>query len=176
MTFFSEKGRALDLGCATGTDSFSLAELGYSVDAVDLNSENIDLLKKALVSDSGQSFNINPICSDIRTFDIQADKYTLIICNNVLPFISDKEMVKKLISDMSSGLVSGGNLYFSVFGPKDAWAGKMDMSFFESEEILGILSVLPLEIYERSTTEGYNKTMKDVVKYSHIHRFILKKK
>jgi hypothetical protein len=50
------------------------------------------------------------------------------------------------------------------------------MSFFEAEEILNIIANPPLDIYERSITEGYAKIKNGNSKYCHIHKFMRVKK
>ncbi len=169
----TKEGRALDFGAGIGRDAFSLAEMGYTVDAVDKDTK---LIVKTIseIPHEENSFisRINVVQDHLSYFPTPPGTYQVIICTNVLPFIPDKVETKKLIIKMVGGLISGGVLYFTLFGPKDDWIYRKDMSFFDIDEILSLLNDLPLKIYERSTTEGYVKTMKGKIKYAHVHRFI----
>ena len=77
---------------------------------------------------------------------------------------------------MSNGLISGGIMYFSLFGVKDAWFGKSNMSFFDQGEVEQMLNrILGITLIYKTTKEGYDKTMKGDIKYWHIFRFVYKK-
>lgn len=170
-SLLSKRGNALDLGCGTGADSLALAQMGYDVDSVDSHNDRVQTLKEKI-----GELNIHAIQVDIRDFNIDREKYSVIICNNVLSFLKNKEEILNMIRKMSDGLVPQGAMYFTVFGPHDGWADNKEMSFLEYEDILKFLNGLPLKIYHRSTEEGYGKKMDDTIKYWHIHRFYCIKK
>ncbi len=157
LGLLKEGGFALDLGCGDGSDSDALKALGYEVTPVDIGSP------------------YPSIKEDIRRYRIDPDRYDVIICNNVLPFISDKEDVKKALANIFQGLNDHGVAFLTFFGPKDDWAQRPTMSFFDFAEITGYLRSFGLFILESSTTEGYGKTMKGNIKYCHIHRFLCSK-
>lgn len=169
----SGKGQALDLGCGVGSDAISLAAMGYSVDAVDQNQASTDAL---VLKAKENNFSINIYHKDIKDFNIQAGKYSIIICNNVLPFVEDKQAILELLKNIANGLGSKGVLYFTAFGPRDEWADNPKMSFFDYDELVKFLGTLSIEIYHRSTEEGYGKKMDGSIKYWHIHRFFCIKK
>ena len=164
-------GRALDLGCGGGVDAQELAELGYAVDAVEKDEKYSEALSKL-----AQNLSVSVHLAAIETFPIHPSTYSVIIANNSLPFISEKKCVKDILRKSVAGLTENGVLYFTLFGPKDAWASKNGMSFFAYDEALAFLQTLPVSVYHRSTEEGYGKTMKDEIKYWHIHRFFCMKK
>lgn len=165
------KGKALDLGCGTGADSLALAQMGYEVDSVDSHSERIQALGEKI-----GEFNIHAMQADIRGFNLEKEKYSVIICNNVLSFLKNREEIFAMIRKMSYGLIPQGVTYFTIFGPHDGWAENREMSFLEYEDVLKFLNDLPLKIYHRSTEEGYGKKMDGTIKYWHIHRFFCTKK
>jgi SAM-dependent methyltransferase len=150
---------ALDLGCGRGGDSDYLSSLGYTVVSVD-----------------EERHNGTAIISDIRSYAIEAGRYSVIICNNVLPFILDKKDVEHLIRNMVAGLKKGGVTFFTVYGPHSGFKGRKGMSFYEYEEILKIVETLPVEIMDRTTTEGYSKNGRGEIIYQHSHRFMLKRR
>ena len=74
---------------------------------------------------------------------------------------------------MTNGLKSSGVLYFTLFGPRDGWAGKRpELSFIEHSEILEVLAELPLKIHFQAIEEGYGPLMSGDIKYWHIFRFL----
>lgn len=156
------KGEALDLGCGKGSASSDLLSLGYKITSVDKMPTQIE--------------GVNFVASDIRDFTIEKGKFSVIVCNNVLPFINDKKVVIKLINQMIEGLTQEGVLYFSIFGIHDAWAGDSKMSFFSYDEISSIVDSLTIKTFEKNSFEGYGKTMRGDMKYWHIFRFVLTNK
>lgn len=167
----SDGGRVLDLGCGEGVDAKELALLGHTIDVVEVSPQHLVSLEKL-----AKEFPITVHAVSIEKFAIQKDTYALVIANNSLPFLSNKNVVQEILRESVAGLVTGGVLYFTLFGPKDAWSSKESMSFFEYNEIVSFIQTLPVQIYNRSTEEGYGKTMKGDIKYWHIHRFFCIKK
>ena len=158
LGLLKKRGFALDLGCGNGDDSEALKSLGYEVVSIDIDSEYAG------------------IKSDIRDFKIEQGKYAVIICNNILPFIPDKEDVKRIIQDICKGLNLDGVAFFTLFGVNDEWSHKPSMSFFGLSEISSYIKDLGIFVLEYSMTEGYGKTIKGDIKYWHIHRFLCAKK
>ncbi len=165
------KGHALDIGFGNGNDTLFLATHGYKVDAIEPYSFKVRELQEKI-----RNLPINIIKSDIQDFVIKKDIYSVIIANNILPFISDKSKVEELINSLVQSLISGGKIYITLFGPKDDWYGKQNMSFFEFEEALAIFEELNLKAYHVCTEEGYGKTMKGDMKFWNIHKFLYLKK
>jgi len=148
----------LDLGCGNGMDSDFFKGIGYEVTSVDSNTAYKGAIK-----------------ADIKDFNIETGKYGVIICNNVLPFITDREVVKEIIIRISKGLADKGVAALSVFGQKDDWTSKKNMSFFAPEEISAYLDSIGVNVIEKVVTEGYGKTMNGEVKYWEVIRFLFSK-
>jgi SAM-dependent methyltransferase len=64
--------RALDIAAGSGRNAIYLAEQGFAVDAVDISDRGLALV-------SGLHPNIRPVCADLDTFDIPAQRYDLIV-------------------------------------------------------------------------------------------------
>jgi SAM-dependent methyltransferase len=162
LGLLSRKGFALDIGCHSGYDSKLLKDMGYTVEAVD---------KKDFPPVPGIPFTK----ADIIDFPIETAKYSLILCNNTLPFIKDKKDVANVIAKISEGLVPGGIAHFTLFGHNDDWADNLDWSFYDYDEAKQIVHALPWDIVEQSNFEGEGMTMKGEPKHFEIHRFTCKK-
>jgi len=66
--YLSSVGKALDVACGNGRNSVFLAPKGFVVDAVDISKVAIDQL-------AGTHPNINVICTDLDTWNIQPNHY-----------------------------------------------------------------------------------------------------
>jgi SAM-dependent methyltransferase len=99
--FFSmAPGRtALDIAAGSGRNSLFLAELGFRVDAVDIAEEGLAVF-------AGRHPAIRPICADLDSFDIPAERYDLIL--NVL------YLNRRLFPQIREGLRPGGLLIFET--------------------------------------------------------------
>lgn len=100
---------AIDLGAGNGIQSVALAELGYSVTAVDFNKQLLSEL-----SDKTGNLRIKTIHSDIRNlkqFNIQPE--LIVCCGDTLTHLESITEVKQLIADTSEILCPDGKLILS---------------------------------------------------------------
>ena len=104
-----------------------------------------------------------------KSIELSSTVVKLII---ILPFIESKEKVKEIIKNIVSGLKSDGCFYITLFGIKDAWIDKKNMSFWEYDEIKNILDSLDVNFYHNTIEEGYGRTMKGDIKYWNVFKFI----
>ncbi|RMD46092.1 MAG: methyltransferase domain-containing protein [Aquificota bacterium] len=96
---FAPEGKALDIACGLGRNSIFLAEKGFQVDAVDIS----DVALKKL---QGKK-HINPIEADLDIYNIEKNRYSLIININYLN--------RRLFPQIKEGLINGGVLIFETF-------------------------------------------------------------
>ncbi len=151
--------RALDLGCGRGVDAAYLTGLGYEVTAVDV-----------------EPYYAGAIVRDLSRFVIEPAVYSIIICHNVLPFILSKKEVTRIIHDMTAGLRPGGVAYFTVYGPNSGFKDRSDMSFFTYDEILAVVESLPVDVIDKTTSEGFVRSGEGKVIYQHAHKFMVKRR
>ena len=85
------KGRALDLACGNGRNALYLAELGFTVDAVDIAPAALKLAQDAARE---RGLAIHPILADLDEYPLPADTYDLITTSfymnrNLIPRVKD---------------------------------------------------------------------------------------
>ena len=112
MQFFRENafvptgsGLAIDLGAGSGFQSIPLAEIGYSVTAIDLN-EN--LLRE--LRNNSQSLNVDIIQDDLMSFQRHCQaKVELIVCmTDTLIHLDSKDKVLRLFRESFTSLEDNG--------------------------------------------------------------------
>lgn len=101
---------ALDLGAGHGLQSVSLAHLGFSVTAIDIN---IRLLTELKIN--GADLKINTIKDDIRNVsNYKGLQPELIICwGDTLTHLENHKEIEKFLRDCCEMLPSGGKLILS---------------------------------------------------------------
>jgi tellurite methyltransferase len=129
----------LDLGCGQGEDSLFLANNGFMVTAVDISEEVIDKMNK--IKSELKLNNLELIRADIKDFEIEKNKYQVIICCNVLNFLN-KDSAMDIVNRIKDNLAEGGYAIIEVFTEKDPsfitehrFAG-----YFKEQELLQIFS------------------------------------
>jgi SAM-dependent methyltransferase len=129
--YFPKAGKALDLGCHVGNESRELLSRGFEVDGVDVQDiSNI----------TNEHFRFRQ--SDIKDFKIKPDAHDIILAYYVLPFLKEKELVQKAVSDIRGGLKKDGIAIITLFGKEHEWFknGKGKHAYFtleEAKEIIG---------------------------------------
>ena len=146
------KGKeVLDLGVGQGTNSIPLSNLGYNVTGVDYSTKCLNICHQNCPE-------LNLIQSDIRTFNIDKNKYDLILSRCVLHFLH-KDDSYEIMYSIKENLKENGLIYISVFSCNDPkfeqkansnefetlenniFHNKINdtyISFFKKEEILNI--------------------------------------
>ncbi|MFA5232929.1 MAG: methyltransferase domain-containing protein [Sulfurimonas sp.] len=92
-------GHAIDVACGTGRNTHYLADLGFTVDAVDISDYALNKVKKSAM--------INKIDTDLDKYNLTPNKYDLIVNVNYLN--------RRLVSQMKDALKGGGVLIFETF-------------------------------------------------------------
>jgi SAM-dependent methyltransferase len=96
---YAKVGNALDLACGTGRNSHFLEKFGFKIDAVDLSDYALSQIK--------ESPNIIKIEVDLDEYDLEKEKYDLILNTNYLN--------RRLMAQMIDALKEGGLLIFETF-------------------------------------------------------------
>jgi SAM-dependent methyltransferase len=111
--FLPERGRVLDVGCATGTYAIPLARMGYDVCAFDLDSPMVESMvaktegddnpPRALVYDMSHLSGLN-----VGSFDLV---YSI---GNTLVHLDSLEAVDRFLTDVRDKLNEGGALVIQI--------------------------------------------------------------
>ena len=131
----------LDLGVGKGYNSVLLSNFGFNVTGVDISNESLKYIEENF-----DCANLTLINKDVRKFEIEKNKYDLILSSNVLHFMP-KEDFLKIIKKIKENLKEDGLIYISVFSKEDP-SSKLNkdfkentcISYFSKEEILDIFS------------------------------------
>ena len=92
-------GKALDIACGVGRNTHFLAKKGFVVDAVDLSDYALSQVK--------DDKNIHKIEVDLDTYNLEKNKYDLIVNINYLN--------RRLFPQIKEALKQGGVLVFETF-------------------------------------------------------------
>jgi SAM-dependent methyltransferase len=166
-------GRALDLGCGIGRESLFLAQHGYQVEAVDKDAAHTKSLSARAREDD---LPVRVSTTRIEQFEILSQRYSLIVAKHSLPFIADAAVVMRIIKNMVGGLKAEGLVCFTLFGNRDGWNARPDMSFFEYSTVIAHLETLPISLYCRSSEEYFADTTEGVRKFWSVNTFCYLKK
>lgn len=101
----------LDLGIWQGKNSIPLAKLGFNVTGIDYSTKCLEICRNNCPE-------LNLVHSDIRTFNIEKDKYDLIQSRFVLQFLH-KDDSYKIIKDIKNNIKTNGIVYIYVFSVND---------------------------------------------------------
>jgi SAM-dependent methyltransferase len=133
----SSVGKALDIACGKGRNSMFLAEKGFVVDAVDISKVATDQL-------AGKHQNINAICTDLDTWNVQSNHYDLIV--NI------RFLERRLFPMIHDGLKSGGLLIFESF-----LDGKRETYRLKQNELLRAFHAFRIVYYEEKGAQHAEK-------------------
>jgi len=142
--------KIIDLGCGQGIDSLFLSKNGFSVTAIDSSEVAISQIK--IKKDKFKLDNLELIGGDINDFNIEKNKYQVIICRNVLNFI-EKDKALKIISGLQDNIQKGSYIIIEVFTKNDPsfLSDNKFACYFDDQELLNIFSGYKILCYLENT-------------------------
>lgn len=154
-----EGNKALDLACGSGRNTLYLADKDFHVDAVDIASIALDALQKEAKNRILHS-KINTILIDLDKYEVQKNKYDLILMTNFLD--------RKLLKRSQDALKKGGIFFIETYMINDEnEKTKSDISnLLQSQELKNLFSdSFEILYYDEFKNEDYEiyKMQKQVI-------------
>ncbi len=120
-------GRALDVGCGSGTSSIALARAGWAVTGVDLAPRAIRL---ARLKAEQAGVKVNFQVGDVLFFQPDSPSYDLVLdigCFHTLPFASRVEYLHRVERWLTAGGVWLLYAFLDEAGRRRKWLGAADL-------------------------------------------------
>ncbi|MFS0762242.1 class I SAM-dependent methyltransferase [Peribacillus phoenicis] len=148
-----ENGEVLDIGIGEGRNALFFAEQGFAVEGIDISETAVE---RCLELSKEHNLNVNAKVQDINSFEIEPNKYSLIILSNVLNFFPDNE-IKNIIDKVKIGLQKNGFVYINVFDDKEPGRKKAPERYEQLAEhtFYNENSNMFLHYFTRSELEGF---------------------
>ena len=160
-------GVAVDLGCGAGRDTIALLQSGWTVYAIDAESEAIERLLAITPA-------TDRLHTQVATFAAaQWPRSDLVNSSFALPFChpSDFAMVCERII---GSLRTGGRFSGQLFGDRDGWAANKDMTFHSRADAVALFSQFDLESFDEVEEDGRTATGKP--KRWHVFHIVARKR
>lgn len=136
------EGLALDIAAGNGRNAIFLAKQGFLCDAVDVSD-------RAIGEISGKQAGVNALCADLDTWEIPAERYSLIL--NI------RYLNRRLFPWIKEGLIPEGLLIFETWmegGSEDVFSVSCRDFLLRSNELLHAFVSLQILYYEEKNVES----------------------
>ena len=153
-------GEVLDIGIGEGRNALFFAKQGFAVEGIDISQTAIS---RCLELSKEHNLNIKAKVQDITSFEIEPNKYSLIILSNVLTFFDDND-IKLIIKKVKNGLAKNGLVYINVF---DEYEPGREKALEKYEELANNTfynkdSNLIIHYFTRKELEGFFEDYKTI--------------
>ena len=159
----TDTGKVLDIGAGLGAVTFSLANAGYDVVAVDSVIERATFLK--IRRDQDEINNVQTACASALTLPFAENSFDVVILNGVLEwlglsdtFLSPDKVHKMVLHNIYNLLKSGGILYLAI---ENRIAGIYLLGLKDPHSGLRFTTLMPrriADLYARLKHRGGYKT------------------
>lgn len=123
--YLPSEGSILEIGASTGGYTLELARRGYSITAVDLSSNLIDLCKKR-ISEAGLDQKVTFFVADARNLkDIRQDNFDAVLLMGPLYHLVYEEDRKMAVQEAFNRLRPGGIIFSSFISRYGIWGDVM---------------------------------------------------
>lgn len=164
------RDKALDLGAGVMADSQFLLDQGFNeVTAVDKVPTVEALAEEKILAAEGR---LKVVIEDFVDFDFQENMYDLINAQYSLSFV-DKENFEIVFERMKHSLKEGGVFVGTLFGDKDSWKIRNDMTCPTRDEFLALFQGMEILKFDEEERDG--PTAAGTPKHWHIFHVMVKK-
>ena len=162
---------AIDLGCGAGRDTAELLRRGWRVLAIDAEEEAIERLMER--DDLGREGTGRLETQVARFQDAALPRASLVNSSFALPFCPP-ELFGDVWERIVASLESGGRFSGQLFGDRDSWATRPEMSFQTREEAGELLRGMALERFTEVDEDG--KTALGDAKHWHVFHVVARRR
>jgi SAM-dependent methyltransferase len=161
--------RAVDLGCGDGRDTIELLRRGWSVIAID--AERAALERLAARPDLPAAARLATICARFEAADWPA--VALVNASFALP-LCPPALFPALWRKITASLALGGRFAGQLYGPRDSWAAKSDMTILDAEAARRLFASYDIEMFDEEETDSV--TPRGTAKHWHIFHVVARKR
>jgi SAM-dependent methyltransferase len=151
---------ALDLGCGAGIETLNLLQRGWRVLAIDKEPEAIEHLRQRVPLEYR-----GRLVTQVATFEsTELPAADFIWAGLSLPFCPPADF-PGLWDKIETSLTAGGRFAGDLFGTRNAWASRGELTFLSREAVTRLCANLVLEDFREE--EGERPTALEGVQYWH---------
>lgn len=146
----SNPKQAIDLGCGDGTETMALLEAGWNVLAVDSTPQAIEYVKSKAAEKHRAALDAR-----VSAFEeLEFPESDLIYAGYSLPFCHPGNF-DRLWTNIKRSLRAGGRFAGQLFGDRDDWAGRSDLTFHTLDQARALFaSGFAVESFEEIDEDG----------------------
>ena len=126
---------AVDLGCGDGTETLALLVSGWSVLAIDSEPAAINYVRSKAAAEHQP--NLETMLAGFE--DLRLPETDLVYAGYSLPFCKPAAF-NRLWDKITSSIRPGGRFAGQLFGLRDSWADKPEMTFHSAEQAAAVFA------------------------------------
>jgi ubiquinone/menaquinone biosynthesis C-methylase UbiE len=167
LEYVKDKKKAIDIGGGALKDTRYLLSLGFDVTVIDKD----ELMAKEAIKIS--SDKLQYVVSSFEDFNFPKNQFDIASATFALPFNSP-DIFKAVLDKIKNSLVSGGVLCGQLFGTKDQWVSRSEMTFHTKEQVEELFKDMEIIYLDEEERDG--TIANGTPKHWHIFHVIARKK
>jgi cyclopropane fatty-acyl-phospholipid synthase-like methyltransferase len=142
-------GQAVEIGFGDGTETLALIGAGWRVTAIDPTPEAATGLRAKVREEDAARLTI--ISAPAQ--EVELPPFDLLYAGYALPFIP-RAALTPFFGEMRRALHPGGLLVVNLFGVRDSWFGKPEMTFVDIDEARSLVDGLEVVAFDEEDADG----------------------